>query len=206
MTSDISRRLLVVGVVAFGGFGTLGVSGCGSDSGNTGAESEQAVELRIARERKDAADRALQKERLKELQAEVKKLHKRDQGKTVVVPGAPPATAGGASVPAASTSNETRAFHVPSGNVSCEIAGGEARCTVARIGSTFVLPANGAAYTEGGGLPRGSGSLVGWASTVTAGDISCVIPAESEARGIRCSNSNGHGFEASSVSARQKTY
>jgi len=60
---------------------------------------------------------------------------------------------------------------------------------------------------SGSALPRGFGELADYGSTVSAGSITCTIPASAEPRGIACVDTgSGHGFEASSVSSRQEAY
>jgi hypothetical protein len=90
-----------------------------------------------------------------------------------------------------------RTFFAPSGNVTCVIRGDSAKCSVASIGTTFVLPPTGGMAYETTSLtvPRGSGS------------VTCTIPPSNVPAGISCRNSvTDHGFEASRVPARQKIY
>lgn len=102
-----------------------------------------------------------------------------------------------------------RLFRAPSGNVACEVDADGARCSVASIGKTFVLPPDGgAAYTASElTVPRGSGPLADYGSTVTLGTVTCTVPRASERRGIVCEDgATGHGFEASRHAARQRVY
>jgi hypothetical protein len=191
-----SRSLLALVLVA------TFVAGCGSD----GSASDQAVEARIERERADAATKAVQAQKLKDLQGEVERLKKRRSSAARTT--APPSTAAAQPQAASRVSTGERTFHAPSGNVSCRIADGGAACAVASIGRTFVLPAGGQGKSESGAqLSRGSGSLAPYGTSVSGGSVTCVIPASSEARGITCSDAaTGHGFEASSVPARQAAF
>lgn len=102
----------------------------------------------------------------------------------------------------------SRTFHASSGNVTCVIDSETAACAVASLGKTFVVPASGNAFLEDGlRVGRGAGQQVPYGSTVDQGSISCDIPPENVARGVRCANaSTGHGFEASRVASRQKLY
>jgi tRNA A-37 threonylcarbamoyl transferase component Bud32 len=99
-------------------------------------------------------------------------------------------------------------FHAPSGNVSCRVTADSATCTVVRIGMTFRF--SGRAPAESilsAALGRGAGQLVDWGQSVSVGDVTCTVPAESQARGITCTDAvSGHGFEASRVPSRQKLY
>lgn len=100
-------------------------------------------------------------------------------------------------------------FHSPTGNISCEIGPDSAACTVASLGETFVLPANGrSAYVSRGiRLSRGSGSLKNWGAVVSAGPVSCTVPLENQPHGTICENHHtGHGFEASRHSNRQRVF
>jgi hypothetical protein len=92
--------------------------------------------------------------------------------------------------------------------VSCEITEASARCSVSSIGQTFALASGSEARMESGiAVARGSGATVGWGESVSVGQIRCSIPLEDEPRGITCDDTaSGHGFEASRVPARQRTY
>ncbi len=99
-------------------------------------------------------------------------------------------------------------FHAPSGSVSCRVDERSAECSVAAVGQTFVLPKEGRAFKQSGiALPRSSGKPRSWGESVVLGDVTCRIPTEEEPSGITCRNrSTGHGFEASRIPDRQKTY
>ena len=158
--------------------------------------------MRIDRERADAAALAQQKQSVRRLQKEVKKLK---QGRSSNGTTQAPATTEQVE---ATDSGSVRTFHAPSGNVSCEISESSARCSVAVAGQTFVFDPGGRARIESGlALSRGSGSLVDWGSTVALGSVRCSIPQENEPQGITCEDtSSGHGFEASGVTSRQRAY
>lgn len=135
------------------------------------------------------------------LRAEVRRL-KRDKAAAAATGGstsAPPATASAGSV---------RTFHAPTGNVNCEISESSALCSVISIDQTFVMASGGAARMESGiAVSEGAGETVGWGESVSVGQIRCAVPLENEPRGITCDDvSSGHGFEASRVLARQRTY
>lgn len=101
------------------------------------------------------------------------------------------------------------AFFAPSGNVSCVIQGDGARCSVASIDTTFVLPPGGAAaYRRAGAeVPRAGGSEAPFGTVRSNGAVRCTIPPSNVPAGISCLDSaSGHGFEASRVPSRQKTY
>ena len=110
--------------------------------------------------------------------------------------GAPPANTG------------SRTFHAGTGNVTCQVGADGAACAVASMGKTFVLPASGEAFLEPGTrLPRATGERVPYGTSISLGSITCEIPPESVARGVTCTDaSNGHGFEASRVTSRQKLF
>jgi Glucodextranase, domain B len=102
-----------------------------------------------------------------------------------------------------------RTFFAPSGNVTCAIQGDGAKCSVASIGTTFVLPSDGGTAYETPGLTisRGSGSEAPFGTEQSSGTVACTIPPSNAPAGISCRNSvTGHGFEASRVRARQKFY
>lgn len=107
-----------------------------------------------------------------------------------------------------SSGGASRSFYAGQGNVSCQLTSSSALCSVASAGTTFVLEGSSPGRRESGTrISRGSGSYAPYGSSVSVGDFSCSIPPESSASGITCRNSSsGHGFEASRVPARQKTY
>lgn len=115
-----------------------------------------------------------------------------------------------ASATAASPDNDSpsKAFYAGSGNVNCTISASQAACSVVSAGETFVVGDSGRGRIESGArYGRASGNYQPYGSTVSAGDFTCSIPAESSPRGITCTNSStGHGFEASRKSARQKLF
>jgi hypothetical protein len=99
-------------------------------------------------------------------------------------------------------------FHTPSGNVSCAITADGAFCTVNSLATTFRIEGGGPGQVESGSaLAVESGKRADYGSTISTGTISCAVPRKIEARGVTCSDvSSGHGFEASLVKARQRTY
>lgn len=184
-----------------GGMGLLiGVAvviGCGDDAGGN-AEADLAQ--RIEQARKEGAREARQGDRLKGLQKRVRRLERDGSpGSKVVVEES---TDSGGEI----ATGVIRAFHTP--NVSCEIRNDGAVCSVISIGITFAMEGSEAAYIEDGGrVSSGAGAPASWDSTVSAGSITCRIPAESEPRGVTCmNNATGHGFEASRVPERQRAY
>lgn len=189
---------VVAPVVVLGALGAF--VGCGGS--NQDSDEAEAIEMRIDRERADAAALAQQRQSVRRLQKEVKKLK---QGRSSG--GATPAPAATKPVEVAD-SGSVRTFHAPSGNVSCEISESSARCSVAAASQTFVFDPGAEARIESGlALSRGSGSLADWGSTVALGSVRCSIPEENEPRGITCEDtSSGHGFEASRVTSRQRVY
>ncbi len=192
----------------------LSVIGCGMVVALSACGgSDDDLENRISRERAEAASQARQAERIKGLEAKLRQVERdakrqsTSKVKTVVERESAPRSSSNARA-AASGGGRSEVFHAPSGNVSCEVTAVSARCTVAKIGTTFRFDTgSGAATTGGEGLGRGAGYAVGWDTSVSVGSVSCRIPAENERAGIRCNDSStGHGFEASAVSSRQKLY
>lgn len=201
---------LRVGLETLGRFAALclflaalaALTGCGGGSGSsTVAESQ----LRAAK--KAGEEAAHEKDRVNNLQKQVKQLRHQ-------VHHAPSA---GSSAPAVNTSTTDssqsggevlRSFHVASGNISCEIVVDGATCTVEPIAQTFTFGGGESAYTESGTvLPEDLGEVAPYGSTVSAGSVSCEIPPTSVPRGIVCGDSSsGHGFEASRVPERQSVY
>jgi hypothetical protein len=193
--------------VAIVGVTALVLAGCGSASGPSSSKVEpsSATELRINRERTEAAESAHQEDKLKALEREVRRLRHHGAQHTTTVVERASGTSGPVSTAA---SAEARVFHAPSGNVTCEVHGAGARCSVASNNQTFVLPEGGPAYIESGlTLSAGSGPLAEYGTSVGDGSVRCVIPLQSEPKGITCSSSeSGHGFEASRVFSRQEAY
>jgi hypothetical protein len=182
--------------------GGLTVSGCGGSSSDSvsGTQLEKAKEEgeRIAQERA----------RVDDLEKEVRSLkrsarHTEANNPPAVTPAASPLPSENGSA-----AEPLRTFHAPSGNVSCVISSGGAFCTVNSIATTFRVEDGGAGQIESGSaLPRDYGEVAEYGSTVSAGAVTCTIPAASEPRGITCVDSNsGHGFEASRISSRQDTF
>jgi hypothetical protein len=177
-------------------FGVL-IAGCGA--GSSTVSEDQLREARKAGE-----EAAHERDRVDSLQRQVRNLRHQ-------VRQAPPreGPSGSADAPRAEAASQTaRAFHVASGNVSCEMSAGRAVCTVEPTQQSFVLEGGEAARVESVTiLPPGVGELVPYGSTVTAGSISCEIPPSNVPHGITCvDTSSGHGFEASRVANRQKLY
>jgi hypothetical protein len=190
--------LVVVGALA----------GCG------GSSSSQPVTVSLAElhEAKLAGEeKAREQDRVKSLQKQMRVL------KRQVKHGSPSGTRSpnveASPAPAAATAPSEsyaplRAFHAPSGNVSCQVLVEGASCTVESIGETFTFEAGGAARIDSSdALPRGFGELVNYGETVSVGSISCEVPPSDVPRGISCSDSaSGHGFEASRIPDRQSAY
>lgn len=114
----------------------------------------------------------------------------------------------GTSNASSSGGSGSRSFYAGKGNVSCQVTSSSAVCSVASVGKTFVLEGDSPGRTESDArFSRSSGSFAAYGSSVSVGSFSCSIPPESVASGITCRNSSsGHGFEASAVPSRQKTY
>jgi len=197
----MKRAGFVVAIAVCVIFGLSAVIGCGGSDSN--GSSEQELEA-AKREGEESAREKAQVDRLQHqvhhLQREV---HQR--GHTVVIERGSGVAGGGSS---AAGSSVLRAFHAPSGNVSCEILSSGALCSVESITKTFSFDAGEEARTESGvALSRGAGELAPYGSTVSVGSITCLIPQSDEPRGITCSDGeSGHGFEASRVPDRQSVY
>lgn len=99
----------------------------------------------------------------------------------------------------------TRRFLSPSRNIACSVSARSARCTVLADGTTFVVASSGAGKI-GQQAVSSVGPGVQSGSTVKVGGLRCRIPAQTEARGIICTNADGGGFEASRVPERQRTF
>ena len=175
--------------------------GCGGSS----SDGSSRQELEAARSEGEAAAR--EKAKLGRLQHQVHRLQREvhRRGHTIVVERGPEPASG---EPARINSGVLRAFHAPSGNVSCEILSDGATCSVASIDETFAFSDGQEGRIESGAeLARGGGELAPYGSTVSVGSITCSIPQSDEPRGIACSDSeSGHGFEASRVPDRQSVY
>lgn len=101
-----------------------------------------------------------------------------------------------------------RTFYVGTGNISCSLSSEAAECSVASNQITFQVIGSSVGETEDGAkFGRANGTQVAYGTTVTVGDFTCEVPPQSVASGVNCrNNSTGHGFEASKVAARQKTF
>jgi hypothetical protein len=192
--------MTVAGVLLVAALGAL--SGCGDSGSNDSAARLEAAKHEgeeVARE-KARIDRLEQK--VRHLQSQT---HSSGSGSTVVVEHDAtveddPSQTGGSEV--------LRSFHAPSGNVSCEILSDGALCSVDSIDETFSFSDGGeGSVATGVALPRGAGESVGYGESVAAGSVICTIPPSDSPHGIVCADSDsGHGFEASRVLARQRTY
>jgi len=171
-----------------------------------GSNSDAAEQQQLEAAREQGEEAAHEADKLADLQRQVGHLKHQvhRQGHTVVVEKDDQTT----DSTQQSAPGVLRTFHAPSGNVSCEILSNGALCSVASINETFTLNEGQPAQVEpGSALSAGSGELATYGTVVSAGSITCAIPQSSEARGITCSDSqSGHGFEASRISTRQKTY
>jgi hypothetical protein len=189
---SVCSLLLAVGVV----------TGCGD------SESENPSEAQLEKAKEEGERVAEERARVDELEKEVRNLKrsarrsKAGSAQTAVTATPEPASENGGE------DELLRTFHAPSGNVSCAITSTGAFCTVASIATTFRLQNGEAGQTEAGSvLPRGSGELAGYGSTVSAGSVTCTVPEADEQRGIVCVDAiSGHGFEASRVGSRQDVY
>lgn len=190
---QLSRSISTLCLVAAVG---LVVVGCGQSEDDS---SEAAIQQQIAQARKEGAREARQRDKIESLQSRVKRLER--EGRPVAE-GQPR----DAEVDSTAGSSVLRAFHTP--NVSCELRANGAICTVVSTAETFAFEDGEAAYVESGSrVPEDVGALAAWDSTVSTGSITCTIPPLEEPRGISCvDNETGHGFEASRVPARQRTY
>jgi hypothetical protein len=177
------------------------LGGCGGGGSSTAAESQ----LRAAK--KEGEEAAHEKDRVNNLQRQVKQLRHQVHHPSQAGSGAQ--AVGGTTTDTSESDGEVlRSFHVASGNVSCEIAVDGATCTVEPIAETFAFSGGEPAYSESGAvLPEDLGEVAPYGTTVSAGSISCEIPPTSVPKGIICSDSaSGHGFEASRVPERQSVY
>jgi len=191
--------MAVVGVLVVLALGAL--AGCG-DSGS----NDSAAQLEAAKH--EGEEVAQERARIDRLEQKVRHLQGQAHSggdSTVVVEhdstaGTDPAETGGSVV--------LRGFHAPSGNVSCEILSDGALCSVDSIAETFSFSDGQEGSVESGlSLPRGSGEPASYGESIAAGSVICTIPPSDSPHGIVCADSDsGHGFEASRVSARQRTY
>jgi hypothetical protein len=172
--------------------------------------SSTVAEGQLREARKEGEEAARQRDRLDDLQKQVRSLRHqvRHATREKEPHSSPPSSSPPDAPPAEPASQAVRAFHVASENVSCEILEDGAVCTVEPIGQSFSFSEGQPAGTESAAtLPRGLGELVPYGSTVSAGSISCEIPPSSVPRGVTCLDaSSGHGFEASRVPSRQDVY
>jgi len=183
--------------------GQLTMNGCGGSSSDT----PSAQQLESAR--REGEEAAREKAQIKSLQRQVHHLqHEVHQQGHPAAAVSDPSSASAAPPQESIDSSVLRAFHAPSGNVSCEILSNGALCSVASIDETFTF-SNGeeARIAPGTSLPRGAGELAPYGSTISAGSIVCSVPQSNEPRGVTCADSeSGHGFEASRVTDRQHVY
>jgi hypothetical protein len=100
-------------------------------------------------------------------------------------------------------------FFAPGGDISCSFQHEGAQCSVVSADITFVLPAGGRpAYIQPGlSVSAYAGKEAPYASQRSDGAVSCVIPPESVPAGLTCRNDvSGHGFVASRITSRQRTF
>lgn len=203
-------RALTVGIAAMAVVAVGLLSGCGGSGGGSTTDTVAVSELQAARRQGEEA--AKERDRVAALQRQVRAIkrhmrhHRAHHGSA-----SPVVTEVGAASAAPSPSaaeGPLRSFHAPSGNVSCEVFGDGATCTVESVGTTFVLEPGAPARVEAGtALPSSFGELVEFGNVVSAGSITCEVPPSDVPRGITCvDQSDGHGFEASRVSSRQEAY
>jgi hypothetical protein len=190
--------LLLAGLSAIALLGFF--TGCG-DSGSNDASQAQIEAAKTAGE-----EHALEKERVDDLQKQVRHLRRQvqhgDKG-VAVVKSSPGGTETGVSA-----NTVLRTFHTESGNVTCEILSDGARCFVAPTGTTFAFSGGGPGRIESAAsVAPGSGEVEPYGASVSAGAITCTIPPSSSPHGVTCTDSeSGHGFEASRVAERQHGY
>jgi hypothetical protein len=177
------------------------LAGCGGSGSN-----DSAAQLEAAK--REGEDLARERARIDRLEQKVRHLqgqtHSGGDSTVVVEHDAPveddPSQTGGSVV--------LRSFHVPSGNVACEILSDGALCSVDSIAETFSFSEGGEGSVNSGvALPPDSGEPVGYGESIAAGPVICTIPPSDSPHGVVCADSDsGHGFEASRVLARQRTY
>lgn len=178
----------------------FGILGCGESD----PDAPSAAQLERAKEEGERV--AQERARVDELEEEVRDLKRGTRGGQG---RAKPVAEEPIPVPVEPSSSQLlRSFHAPSGNVSCAITSDGAYCSVDSIATTFRIEDGEPGLIESDtALPRGSGELAAYGSTISAGSITCTVPASNEPHGIICSDSaSGHGFEASRVTARQDAY
>ncbi|HTT93533.1 MAG TPA: hypothetical protein VMF55_02610 [Solirubrobacterales bacterium] len=204
----LTRRVAAPASLALAVVGML--AGCGGSGGSSTAGTAAPAELQAARRQGEEA--AKERDRVAGLQRQVRTIRRRlrHHHAQQTSPAPAPTESGSASNAAAPdvAGGPVRSFHAPSGNVSCEVFGDGATCTVASVGLTFVLePGNAARIESGAALSSGLGELVGYGNVVSVGSITCEVPPSDVPRGITCvDRSDGHGFEASRDASRQEAY
>lgn len=194
----LGLSLALIGLAAL----SILLIGCGGGSSSTPVAQAQIREAKKAGE-----EAAHERDRVNSLQKQIHKLHHQVQRSASTQSGSHETSTSGA--PATEQSDEVlRAFHVASGNVSCEVLVDGATCTVEPIAQTFAFAGGEPARIEPSAvLPKDLGEVVPYGSTVAVGSVSCEIPPSNVPRGIVCSDAgSGHGFEASRVAARQSVY
>lgn len=118
-------------------------------------------------------------------------------------------TVAGSAQPAQHASAADSQFFAPGGDISCALQHESAQCSVISASITFVLPAGGQpAYIRLGlSVPAYAGKEAPYASQQSDGAVSCVIPPESVPAGLTCRDDvSGHGFVASRITSRQRTF
>ncbi|HEX3240185.1 MAG TPA: hypothetical protein VHR18_08635 [Solirubrobacterales bacterium] len=181
------------------------LAGCG---GGSSASDTRSSQEQIEQARHEGAVAAHRRERVAALQRRVARLERRSRaGSAATVQAQQPTPTAPATTEDVAEPSQ-RYFHTPSGNVSCTVSPGGATCVVSSTGQGFVLETGNGAWVEAGSsVPSGTGELVPYGSTISADPISCSVPASDEARGVVCTDaSTGHGFEASRVESRQRTF
>jgi hypothetical protein len=211
MTSThIQRRRTAAARIAIGLIAVLALAGALTACGGSGSNPTTSASLaELGAAKRAGEEKARERDRVKNLQKQMRALKrqvKRRKSSPASAVASSPAAAPAAAPPA--IEEPVRAFHAPSGNVSCQVLTDGASCTVESIGETFVFEAGQPARIESGAaLPRYLGELVGYGSTVSSGSVSCEVPPSDVPRGISCSDSSsGHGFEASRIPSRQSAY
>lgn len=183
----VANRVVLVGLILAVAFGA---TGCG------GSNDQTAEEMRIDREVAAAKESARQAQ-------EISDLKKKLAGKSDNAARSSAPAAGGGSP--TSDAGLVKAFHTR--NVSCEVGASEAICTVNSTGEDFILQSGSSARTRFTRiLAKGHGQPSAWGVSWSVGSTTCTVPRSDEARGIVCTDGLGHGFEASAVGSRAKTY